>query len=189
MIPKLKSAIIVFGAVFFIAGLASHASADPLLFSNVRIVQNGGPATVDLYSNPGMNLVGPQLSFLVDITGTLPLNGDTLLVTYIEQGSSPIIQSFAMPLFGVVNPPFTLVVTVTSPHPTLEGTPATLTFDIVNTNPDFVIPSGPNTGQLVNSQTYSFQVVKPIPEPATLILLGTGSAGIFMKVRRRYRRR
>jgi len=112
MTPKLKSATIFLAAVFFMAGLATEVSADPLMFSNVRVIQNGGPATTDLYSNPGLNIGGPSISFLVDISGTLPQNGtDSLLVTYLEQGSNPVTQTFLIPLFGSVNPPFTLVVT------------------------------------------------------------------------------
>jgi len=177
---------------FFIILLGSSyiftldAKADPLLFSNVVALQNGGTTSVDLFSNPGTSLLGPQISFLVDITGSLPAGvTNTLLVSYSEAGGIPIVQSFDIPIFGTIQPPFTLLFSITSPGASFSGIPATLTLDILGSSPDFVIPSGPGVGQRVNSFTYSFIVTKPIPEPAALILLGTGLVGFVGRLRRR----
>jgi hypothetical protein len=165
---------------------ASSAKADPLLFSNVLALQNSGNTSVDLFSNPGTTLLGPQISFLVDITGTLPPGvTNTLLVTYSETGSAPITQMFQIPVFGTVQPPFTLLFTITSPGATFSGTLATLTIDILGSSPDFIIPGGPNAGQRVDSFTYTFKVVEPVPEPATLLLFGTGLLSIGARLRRR----
>ena len=176
--------------LFFFAILifasAKGIQADPLFFSNVSAVQNNGTTQVDLFSNPGATLIGPQITFLVDITGMLPPGTtDTLLVSYSEAGSSPIVQSFQIPLFGSVQPPFTLVFSVTSLTASFAGTPATLTLDLLNSNPDFIIPSGANAGQGVNSYTYSFSVSQPVPEPASLMLLGAGLTGLYARARRR----
>jgi hypothetical protein len=176
--------------LFFFAILvfasAKGIQADPLFFSNVSALQNNGTTQVDLFSNPGATLVGPQITFLVDITGMLPPGTtDTLLVSYSEAGSAPIVQSFQIPLFGSVQPPFTLVFSVTSLGASFAGTPATLTLDLLNSNPDFILPSGANAGQRVNSYTYSLNVAEPVPEPATLTLLGAGLTGLFASVRRR----
>jgi hypothetical protein len=176
---------LLFLAILILAG-AKGAQADSLLFSNVSALQNNGATRVDLFSSPGTTLIGPQITFLVDISGSLnPGTTDTLLVTYLEAGGSPIIQSFQIPLFGTVQPPFTLVFNVTSSTASFAGTPAILTLDLLNSNPDFIIPSGPNAGQLVDSYTYSFNVSKPIPEPTTLVLLGVGLTGLLTRSRRR----
>lgn len=162
------------------------AKADPLWFSNVRALQNNNSTQVDLFSNPGTTLFGPHVNFLVDVTGTLPPNIiNTLSITYTEAGSPPIVQTFQIPLFDTVNPPFTLLFAFTSPGATIQGTSATLLIDIFGSSPDFVIPSGPGGGQQVDSFTYSFNVAQPVPEPVTLLLFGTGLVAVGGRWRRR----
>ena len=180
------SKALLFLGVLFVLGLTEGtAKADPLFFSNVTAFQNNDTVQVNLLSNPGVTLFGSTLTFSVDITGVLPMGGtDILRVTYTELGSAPVVQEFQIPLFGTVNPPFTLIFSVFSPGLNPQGVPATLTIDLLNSAPDFVIPSGPNQGQSVNSQTYTFNV-HPVPEPATLTVLFSGLVALGIRVRRR----
>src|SRR6266511_316231 len=162
--------------------------ADPLLFSNVVALQNNAATRVDLCSNPGINLLGPRVSFLVDITGVLPPGvTNTLQITYTEVGSPPIIQTFGIPAFGTIQPPFTQLFTITSSGANFQGVGATLTIDILGSSPDFIIPSGPGAGDRVNSYTYSFRVSEPVPEPATIFLLAAGLGGVANVLRHRRR--
>lgn len=165
---------------------AGTVRADPLSFSNVVALQNNGSTRVDLFSNSGTTLLGPRLTFLVDITGTLPPTGaDTLLVTYSEVGRPPIIQSFQIPFFGIIPPPVTLVFSITPLGASFQGTPATLTLDLLSSSPDFTIPGGPGAGMQVNSFSYTFNVAEPVPEPATLSLFGAGITGLLAGHRKR----
>jgi hypothetical protein len=162
---------------------AATAKADPLLFSNLTVLQNN--SSVDLFTNSGVTLVGPSITFTVDVSGTLPAGGtDTLQITYIEVGSPPVIQTFAIP-FGQFPPPLTFLFSVVSPGANAQGVAATLKIDLLNSSPDFVIPIGPGQGQQVNSYTYSFNVAQPVPEPLTLTTLSTSLFSLAALRRRR----
>ena len=175
-----KSLLLVFAAVALCL-FSTETKADPLIFSNVVALQ--GDVRVDLFSNPGTTLFGPQISFLVDITGTIPAGGPyALRVTFAEGGQPPVIQTFSIPAFGVIPPPFTQLFTLTTLNP---NTSAVLTIDILGISPDFIIPGGFSVGQQVDSFTYTFNVVEPVPEPTTIILFGTGLIGFATRLRRR----
>lgn len=179
---KCHKALFVLAVLLLIGISARTASADPLVFSNVTAFQNNDTTQVDLFANPGTTLLGTTLTFSVDVSGTLAMGAvDTLMITYNELGSSPIVQSFQIPLFGTVQPPFTLIFTIVSPGANPLAIPATLTIDLLNSNPDFVVPGG----QPVNSFTFSFNVAEPVPEPATLLALAGGLAALGVRVRRR----
>ncbi len=182
---KLNKTLLVLAALALLGITERTAMADPLVFSNVHAFQNNDTTQVNLFSNPGTTLFGTSLTFSVDITGTLAMGAtDILRITYQELGGVPIVQEFQIPLFGIVNPPFTLIFTIVSPGTDPLGTPATLTLDLLNSAPDFLIPGGPNQGQLVNSVTYSFNV-QPVPEPATILALASGFAALGFRTRRR----
>lgn len=161
------------------------AKADPLFFSNVVALQNGDSTSVNLFSNPGVTLFGPEISFKVDITGTLPPGSfDQLLITFTEAGGPPISFTFDIP-FGDIGPPFTILFTITSPGVNFQGVPGVLTLDLVNSTNDFVIPSGFNAGTGVNSYSYTFNVAQPVPEPASLTLASIGLIGLIARARKR----
>lgn len=183
MRTKLHKPIFVLVLLLLLGGLAERtAVADPLVFSNVGAFQNNDTTVVDLFSNPGTTLLGTNFTFSVDISGALAMGAtDILRVTYTELGSAPIVQEFQIPLFGTVHPPFTLLVSVVSPGANPLAIPATLTVDLLNSSPDFVIPGG----QSVDSFTYSFNVAQPVPEPATMLALVAGLAGLAARIRRR----
>ena len=176
---RILKGIFLFTVICILAVL--RVQADPLVFGNVAALQNGGSTSVDLFSNAGTTLLGPQITFRIDITGTLPPGvTDTLVVTYSEQGVAPMTQSFGIP-FGNVAPPLSFLVTFVSPTANFQGVPATLTVNLINSNPDFIIPSGQNAGSHVDSFTYSFNVAQPVPEPLSFLLLGSSLVAVGIK--------
>lgn len=186
-------------AIFFVTcGLfcATPAKADGLVFSNVRLalLNTTPPGGIDLFANQGIVITAPNdiATLFILTSGTLPAGGDILRVTVIatnENGAfvitNPNPASLNIPI-DMSNANVTQVTGFIFPT-SFQGTNITLTIDLLNSSPDFIIPSGPNAGQAVNSFTYRFTVVKPVPEPATLVLLTTGIAGLGVKRYRRYR--
>jgi len=177
-ILKIAIGIAVWGVM-----VAPNAYGDPLVFSNVLALQNGGSTQVDLFSNPNTSLIGPNISFLVTIGGTLPVSGmETLEITFTEAGRSPVVQTFTIPIFPGVTLPYSQVFSINFFNASTAGTSATLTLDILGNTSDFVIP---NTGQSVDSYTFTFNGAQPVPEPVTLVMLGIGLTGFSAQ---RYRR-
>jgi PEP-CTERM motif len=170
--------------------ITADAKADPLTFANVFAVQSLPDPTqitkTDLFQHPGATLTnGTHVAFFIDLEGTLPAGTtDILRLTAVQAGSPTIVQDITIPVAGTVHPPFTLITGLDFPtyyHPV----PIELTIDLLNSSPDFVIPGGPNAGRRVNSFTYTFNVVQPVPEPTTLILFGTGLASLLAGSSRR----
>jgi hypothetical protein len=182
-VPLLRNFITALGLLILcFAASEASAKADSVTFRNVVALQNNGSTRVDLLANPGVTLIGPRISFLVDIQGTVPPGVSHLLqITYTEAGSAPIIQTFSIPAFGSVPPPYSQLFTINSPGATAAGTPATLTIKIIYPPGFSVRPGG---GNFV-SHTYTFNVTQPVPEPATMVLLGSGIASLLVKARRR----
>ena len=185
MLKKRISFFVITTAILLVS--LGQVQADPLSFSNTSAIQ--GVTRIDLFANQGVVLVGPQIDFLVDISGMIPVGGDTLRITFLEAGQTIQEISFRIPLFDAFPPPYSQLFSFTlQGNNSSQPTNATLRIDILGSTPDFLIPSGLQAGQLVDSYTYSFQV-QPVPEPATLTLAGVAVVGIITRARRRKKNR
>ena len=169
------------------------ARAEPLTFEGTHFVINSSPERLDLFANPGVVLeprtyggtfFPPTMIFGAFVTheGGESFT-DTILFTYHEEGAAPVMYSQT---FTTGVDPITLgfAVNFDPVHRTGKPVPTTLTVGLVNSAPDFVIPGGPDAGGLVDSFTYSFYTVAPVPEPSTLLLLASGAAALSPRARR-----
>jgi len=184
---------IVVGAMM----MTGTAAADPLSFEDVRAIwTRNGFFSVDLFASPDPVLVGTVIeiegvrravvSFYVPIVGTLPPGEtDTLRFTFgLPPGDRPFSYTVQQLTFSGVDMPSAIIGGMDFPI-LYHRERMTLTLDLLRSSPDFRIPGGPRAGELVDSFTYSFSVVQPVPEPASMLLLGSGLSAIVLARRRR----
>ncbi len=159
-------------------------------WTTANIDSNGGYRTTT--GNPGGNFVinnagqaasDPTLSQLVTgftIGSSYRVTGD--YAVFAGSFGNPALQSFAVDIVGTVNP------TTTFGRPGGEAVYGPFSVIFVANATDILFRFRTE----INGDDTSFRVdniaVQPVPEPATLLLLGTGLAGVAGAVRRRIRK-
>ena len=144
------------------------AKADPVSFQNVVALH--GASRVDLESNPNTSLIGPEINFLVDITGASPANGiNTLKLTFRESGQPDVTGSFRVPLFDGLPADYSQLFSFRAMNPTVQGVPVVLSVQLVDGL----------SGDILQSGQYEFRVTQPVPEPAALSLMTLGLLSLY----------
>lgn len=176
---------------------ASEVRAEPIVFHGTYFLISESGERLDLFSHPGVVLAartyGGSLPLSFSFGANVkPVGGvsltDTIRFTYHEQGAAPIIKSDTFTIgadprelgFGFLFEPI---------RRTGQPILTTLTVELLNSVPDFVIPGGPDQGRLVDSYTYSFFTQSPVPEPSTLLLVLSGGIAAWSSGRRRLLRK
>jgi hypothetical protein len=181
---------------FFGTGMVK---ADPLTITTVQggfyDLNTQQLQFVDLRSNPDhlFTFTGPilgygeeqvsYLSFRVSIPGITTASTESLHISFVQTGgNSPTPPPIDILNVGAYGPTDGYAVLAPFTGGYYEGTPFSLAFS-GNIN----ITLQDNLGRIVDSFSTSFMVnrIVPVPEPATLLLLGTGLAGMTVKSYRR----
>lgn len=157
LLPLLFSVIVVFAS-------ANKTNADPVTLTQFDPVRTGTPGSLLVFTGVLTNTSAE----------TLLINSMTLIVDPFTTTQSVLLSSGAITLAPGQSTGLVTLFTVTI-DPTLE-VPSTITGF-------FAAGGASGVGDFV---TQSFTInVEPIPEPTTLLLLGTGLAAVAFK--RRYR--
>jgi len=162
-----------------VALFASSATANSVSLGHVNALQNNGFTQVDLFTNRGVTLspttlshpFQTQLSFMVPFAGTILPGGETLSISAVIMGST-FTQNFAIAA-GTYSS-FSQFVTFTFPKGIFHSTPVTLGVQLFT-----------DGGRLLRSSDYSFNFVEPVPEPGTLLLVGSGVVATVIRKRKR----
>jgi PEP-CTERM motif-containing protein len=159
--------------------LTVSASANSVSLGHVAALQNNGFTQVDLFANPGVTLhptsstrpFQNQLSLLVPFMGTIPSGaGNTLSISAVIMGST-FTQNFSIPAGTYSN--FNQFVTFTFPNGIFHAVPVTLSVQLFS-----------DGGRLLRSSAYSFNFVQTVPEPGTLLMVGSGVLAAVLRRRK-----
>ena len=194
----------ILGLLVFVAALAGVANADPLIFTatlsglNERPNQNNSPGTGFAVVTVDGNImtVNANFSGLVTTTSTgapsavtaahihccAPATGTAGVATPVPTfpgfpsgvNSGTYMNSFDLTLASSYNPAF-----ITANGGTVEGARIAFLNGLQNGLTYFNIHSNAFPGGEIRGQ------LQPVPEPATLILLGTGLAGAALRMRKK----
>ncbi len=153
--------------IFVMVGLASgyEVKADPITLTLTNPVQTGRPGSTFVFSGSLTNISSEVIH--INIASIQVSQSTSLAFLIFSSGIislSPAQSTGVIPLFSVMlDPGFNAPTTINGVFSVGGGGPPFLDF----ARQDFTI------------------VVEPIPEPATLLLLGTGLAGVAIRMRKK----